>query len=443
MSDPFEIIVNGKKLVGWQECTLTRRRESLTWEATFTVFYDKMPTNPVMRDILPGAELQFYVGGNLAANGSVDSRSGASVKRGGRKGSHRVGGVGAHGLGSHYVGGDVGDDFMRSVDISKDGYRVTFQCRGKAKAAADASHTHETGSMKKTTAKQAIEALVKPLKIEVEDKANLQDAIDRVFADGAMIRDEIHSILRFSGASIFETRQGKLKIANDADEGSGVDLILGQNILNFSAEQTEEFQRSTIKIKGARLGPNQYGRDAVTKSTETLEVKSVKTLRSFVGQIAGDATQDRLRKAAKNEAATREMRSKTIAIDVFHVQQPSGEPWDLNVSHYVEIPPENIFDEFVTTEVTYQVSADEIKTRLTLAPKAAVAEGVETGGGTMSDSEARGVARRQQIGVPNEAGSYPSPWGEFSVGFLEDGAAVSNGDAGSSVIEYPPDKLPQ
>ena len=65
----------------------------------------------------------------------------------------------------------------------------------------------------------------------------------------------------------------------------------------------------------------------------------------------------------------RNSESKKITIEVFHVQSPSGQPWDIGNTHYVEVPPEGIFDMFECTELTYHVNAEkELKTTLMLSP---------------------------------------------------------------------------
>ena len=46
-----------------------------------------------------------------------------------------------------------------------------------------------------------------------------------------------------------------------------------------------------------------------------------------------------------------------------------AQPWDIGNTHYVEVPPEGIFDMFECTELTYHVDAEkELKTTLTLSP---------------------------------------------------------------------------
>ena len=64
------------------------------------------------------------------------------------------------------------------------------------------------------------------------------------------------------------------------------------------------------------------------------------------------------RRARFEMAAKRSAKSKKITIEVFHVQTPSGSPWDIGDTHYVEVPPEGIFDVFEVTELELPVDAE-------------------------------------------------------------------------------------
>jgi prophage tail gpP-like protein len=439
--DPFIIAVAGAQLKGWTHAKLTRKRDHATGELSFSVFFDGLPGNPPMNTVTPGAQIQVYVAGNLAFTGTLDSRKGQAK-------AHKHGQVhdsrhhDRNGQAKGIKGKDAesaGSGSGRSVAITPDSYEIHFSARGTCKDIVDCSHAHATGQIKNATPIQAIKALLAPYGIEAVDQANLTDSIDRTFTDGGIVSDEIHDIVMNSAASIFESTQGQLIIANHGASGSGDDLILGQNILAFSAEQTEEPLRSDIKIKGNRTG-KAYGAKAIQDPIQTLNVASVKRFRHYAGQINGDGTTERVKAAARNEAASRAQAAKTVKVEVFHVQTPSGTPWDINTTHYTEVPTENIFDEFVVTELTYDVSPTELKTSLTLAPAAAVDEG---GGSTsmVSDAQAIGQARRAQLGTAYGLASYPSPWSDTSGTFLSPDQIAALG-AAVAVAAPPPLTLP-
>jgi len=145
----------------------------------------------------------------------------------------------------------------------------------------------------------------------------------------------------------------------------------------------------------------------MTKAT----IPGVKGYAPLKVQLSGDATDERMKTRTKVESRKRQEASKSISIDVFNVQSSNGEPWDIDVRHYVEIPPENIFDEFVVDELEYTVDADgKLKTTLTLVP---VSNESGSGGNSAparTDAKARGDARRSTFGVDYDGGQYPDRW---------------------------------
>jgi len=125
-----------------------------------------------------------------------------------------------------------------------------------------------------------------------------------------------------------------------------------------------------------------------------------------IHQLTHDASPQRLKARAKYETDRATQEAKKITIDVFHVQALDGSPWDLNVTHYVEIPPEGIFNEFVVDELTYFCDAKgTLKTELVLVPVATSASGAPN----TSDIAAYGASRAAAAGLDYSAG-YPSPW---------------------------------
>lgn len=389
--DPFEIYIGGEKLEGWTSATLERKRKDLTGSMTIEVFFTYLPKSVIMQGVKAGKDIIAYVGGNVAFTGSLDSRKGkGKVTKKGKKGKPTT-------ISSTSV----------SSSIDSESYKITLTARGKTKKLIDSSHDHPTGQMRETTVKQIVDKLVESFKIKVIDDSEDSDTVERAtFRDGATVHSEIHRYSREHNSIAHEDVNGNLKITKDSNAGSGDDLILGENILEFSAEQSEDKANNKITVKGQRTGHKHHGRDAIDRKI-TITDSSVEGYSPLVVQLLGDASDVRLKKRAKLEADKRTQESKEITIDVFHVQTPSGAPWDLNKTHYVEIPPEGIFDEFVVTELKYEVNAnDTIKTTLTLSPPAS-----KDGAKKKSDATAKGAARKAANAPANSASpSYPDSW---------------------------------
>jgi hypothetical protein len=238
------------------------------------------------------------------------------------------------------------------------------------------------------------------------------------FRDGAKVMDELHRVALEHCYFMYETRDGKLKVTDGVgtDSGSGDPLILGQNILEFSAEQSEDEAKDKIKVKGQRTKKDIRGKKALEKTHKTVQNKGVKTP-AFLGvQLYADATPEALERRARFEMNKRNSMSKKITIEVFHVQTPSGQPWDIGNLHYVQVPPEGIFDMFECTELEYHVNAEkELKTTLTLSPPpSGGSDGGGDGGGfglgALTSMMNIGAAARSQAGITISADTYPDPW---------------------------------
>jgi hypothetical protein len=230
--------------------------------------------------------------------------------------------------------------------------------------------------------------------------------------------------------------------------GGGDPLILGHNILTFSAEQSEDKAASKVKVKGQRTKKDIHGEKALRKTHKTVANGNVKDLVPHTVQHYGDADEKTLERRARFEMNKRNSESKKITIEVFHVQTPSGMPWDIGNCHYVEVPPEGIFDMFECTQLTYHVNAEkELKTTLILSPPpSGGAEGASGGFGLSMLNMGIGMARRSQAGVTLADNSYPDSWGPPALSELPTLSLVEEAAKGLNQIvkldEPPPLKLP-
>lgn len=396
---PFRIFIDGRELEGYTSARLSRKKKDMTGSLTVELFFAYVPQRPVVVTAARGREITVYVGGHLAFRGMLDKRRGRSRS---------------------VESGEQGEaDISRS--ISETGYQVTLTARGMTKYLIDSSHQHPTTNIKKTTNREAAQRLVENWNVELDWQAEETKLPIVRFSDGGRVVDEIQKLAVETCCFVYETRDGKLRVTDRPGTAMGSDLILGRNILTFDGEQSEDQANSEITVKGQRSDPEIWGKDAVEKRVKTVTDNWVQSKIPLTIQLYGDATDEMLEKRGKFEADKRSSESKQVTIDVFHVQQEGGAPWDIGLLHYVEVPPEGIFDVMECIELEYEVDAQgTLRTRLTLAPppSAGVSGGVGGQiGGLLSnpiagllDAVARGKARRQQLGVTIEAGTYPSSW---------------------------------
>lgn len=442
--NPVHIFVGGEELLGWTGMTLHRAKKDLTGSLNIDMFFSYVPSSPVAVNAAKGKEVTVYIGGHLAFTGKVDKRQGSGVVKsdGGSKESE-----------------SSGSDFSTSSSIGAEEYTVKITARGKTKKLIDSSHKHPTTNIKDTTTNKAVETLTKEYEIELDRKAEAV-ALDMLrVRDGSKVSDELERIGSENAVFIYETREGKLRMTDDTSGNSGEPLILGQNVLKFSAEQSEEDARAKVKVKGQRTKKGMRGRDAVLNTEKQAEDKWVDNDSYLVVQHYGDGTPEALERRANFEMNKRSSESKKLSIEVFHVQSSNGEPWDIGDVHYCEIPPEGIFNDFEVVELTYEVKSDKtLSTKLTLSPPPKKkASGASAGPGSALDNAAAGAqqfgpARRAAAAVSFVAGQYPAPWSGPDIAFMlvpdiaAMAAAATPGlldalDAITSVI--PPLKLPE
>jgi hypothetical protein len=226
---------------------------------------------------------------------------------------------------------------------------------------------------------------------------------------------------------IYETRDGKLRVTDGVGVGTGDPLILGQNIMSFSASQDEAGAQSEVTVKGQRTEKEIWGKKAVLdQTTKMFRDGWVQSFSPIVVQHYGNATPEALERRGRFEMNKRSSRSKTVTIDVFHVQA-SGAPWDIGQLHYVEVPPEGIFDNFECTGLQYTVTNDNtLKTTLTLSPPpvggAHGASGLDAFDNAVPSLA--GQAQKGALGVTFAPGGYPAPWsGPVFTALLEPTAA--------------------
>lgn len=288
--------------------------------------------------------------------------------------------------------------------------------RGKTKYLVDSSQQETNTTMLRPTNKAAFEKLLEPFRIQLEWMATTLE-IDKIrWRDGSKVIEEINRLCTEHGHYAYETRDGKLRVTDDIGPGTGEPLVLGDNIVSFSAEQSEEDAKSEITVKGQRTPKDVWGEDAIVKPVKYVTDEWVQSYIPIVVQHFGDGTPEALERRGQFEANKRSAMSKRLSVEVFHVQSRSGEPWDIGTLHYVEVPPEGIFDVFECTAITYTVDAKgTLKTDLTLSPPPTNSAG--KGGGLQAFAStggaellADGASRRSLLGVTFAPGSYPQPW---------------------------------
>lgn len=406
MMKPFRIFIGGEELERYTSAKLQRSKKQLTGSLEVNIFFDAVPKAPVVVQALRGKEILVYVMNQLAFTGVIDKRRGKTEQPRDAKGRFVKG--------PKVIGGE-GDGGV-SPSISQQGYTVTITARGKTKYLIDSSHGQTTTTFKKTTDRKLIEQLVSKFDVELDWQGEENDMRLARVRDGSTVATELFNFCNEHCHFVYETRDGKLRIIDEAEQTTGENLVLGQNILTFSAEQSEDQANSDIVVKGHRNDPEVWGNDAVTVPLENLKDNWVGSNIPLTIQVYGDATTKKLQKRGKYEADRRSAESKNVNVTVFHVAS-GGVPWDIGVLHYVEIPCEGIFDVLECTDLTYTVDGSgTLETEMTFSPPPSAAisgsgnsllKGVSN---AVTDLTKMGASRRAAAGITLVPGLYPSSW---------------------------------
>lgn len=470
---PVRIFIEGRELIGWTTMSLERSKKEMTGNLSVAIFFTYVPKTPQMTNAVQGKEITVYIGGHLAFTGTLDSRKGRGSRS--ERNQFRGGKGRATSIGSGKQAGQGG----LTSHIGPDQYTVTLRARGKTKRLIDSSHDHKKGTILGAKTRPVVEELVKNFKVRLDWRAPIID-MDKVrFRDGNTVAEEVHRVGNEYGYYSYETRDGQLRVTDQAGPETGEDLILGDNILEFEANQAEDIQNSDITIKGQRTKNSIRGRAAVNRIKKFKE-KGVKDYAPLTLQHYTDASDEALDRRGRFEANNRASEARNCMVKVFHVQSRDGRPWDIGTLHYVEVPPEGIADVMECVSVTYAVDPEKnLSTMLRMAPPpnstggggssgglSGLLSGLTGGGGGLTalvaggvagaaiaaaqmvrDMIARGIARKAQLGIVLEDGKYPLPWSGAEIEEIAEAAIDATQVVGTALQELqayapPPLTLP-
>lgn len=398
------IYLGGKELYGWTDMSLSRTKESLAGTLSLSVFFGYVPSVPVISSAAAGAECLVYLGNTLAFTGQVDSRTGSGLKHG-REGS-KV---------------EQTQPMQHTTNIGPDEYTIKIEVRGKTKKLIDSSHKHKTTNMLQPKTKDVAEELLRDTKVSLKWMAT-DIQLDKVrFRDGAIVADELNRLSSENAYYLFETRFGELCISDDTLRVSGEALVLGENIMTFSATQSESKARGEVKVKGQRSKKDIRGKDALLNTFKVIKDSNAMNKVPLIVQHYGDATDEALERRGKFELDKRTSESKDVTIEVFGVTQSDGSAWDIGMLHYVEVPPEGIFDVMECVGIDVSIDSEKtFKTTLKLAPppSGAVTGGSSSIGSLISvatDYASISAERKARAQFTVAPGEYPATWSSASL----------------------------
>lgn len=194
------------------------------------------------------------------------------------------------------------------------------------------------------------------LGIGIESDGSLPKEVRHKLRTGETLFETLERRARGRGILIYDTPEGKLKLATKPEGTHSGGLIYGTNIESASAEITERGRHSEIKVRGqqsagsdkAQLRPQAVAKDAgVTRS------------RPLIIPHEGEGTIDRLRTRAKWQAKRGAGYAATATIVTKGWRDGGGRIWTRNWLVYVEDPLIGIEGMMVIKSVTLAQDASD------------------------------------------------------------------------------------
>ncbi|MBP2314896.1 phage baseplate assembly protein [Azospirillum soli] len=321
------LVVGGADYSGWKSVSITAGIDRQARDFKLSVTH-RWPGSDEVRRVAPGDECKVYIGTDLVLTGYVDSTP---------------------------------------IIYDKDAVTVAVKGRSKTGDLVDCSADQEPGQWKDRTIKGIVEALVKPFKIDVDDKAKIEDLIpDHQLQQGETVFESIDRLLRLRSLLSTDDAEGRLVLTRAGSETASTDLVVGRNILTGKAALDAAQLYSKYTVKGQRPGGGDWSRVEETHIDLT-----VKRLRPLVIVMDGQPDHNAARERVNWEQAFRYGRSRQAVYTVQGWRQADGKLWVPNQLVRVKDPIIGFDDDFLITEVTYGLSDLGTIATLTVAPREA------------------------------------------------------------------------
>jgi prophage tail gpP-like protein len=369
----ISVSTDGGSIEHFTRVTWSISAESTEQTATFEVFMDAPPPSPAYPFIVDEAQATVMIGGAIAITGEIESRKGE------------------------------GD---------KESYKLSFTVKSKPKKGQKSHAKLGKGQKLNTTTKTVANEIAKNGGLDISYGEDVDDdKIEQHIAVGDTTTDhEIKNIFRDRGYLVYAHHDGTIRVEG-ADKGdSGCDLIVGQNVMDFSAEQSSEKKRGKIKATGTLTLSKDTNRKATLTPQGIQKMKS-KIEGDWVVWADGDQSAKALKKRAKYESNRRDAAGKEVSFTLFGINAPDGKPWRVNAQHYCEVPSESVFDTLRLKSISGSATKTEIKVEVTLAPINGLSN---SNAGAAAPTAVRAAVKRQQKGAPLKKDQYPAPWNEQS-----------------------------
>lgn len=255
--------------------------------------------------------------------------------------------------------------YVRDVNASHD---MTSRTLGvslvsRTVDATECSVVHPTGEcMDKDLATIARE--FDGLGIGIEDDGDLPKEPRHKLATGESLFHSIERRARGRGILIYDTPEGKLKLATKPQGTHAGGLVFGRNILAASSSLSEKGRHSSVKVRGQKTEGTSKGH---LRSQSIARDDSVVRERPLIILHEGEAEPDRMRKRAEWQVKRGAGNSVTAQIKVTGWRDDKGKIWSPNYLVHVEDDMIGINGLMIIKSVTLAQGPDGTTAALSLA----------------------------------------------------------------------------
>lgn len=258
----------------------------------------------------------------------------------------------------------------RSVSISGGDHIVSVSGRDKTGDLVDCSADLSKWEFNKTPVLELAKKIARPFGISV----SLQSGVDagaapsKVSIDpGDSAFEAIEKACRPAALLPVSDGQGGLLLTRAGASRATTELVLGQNILDCSADFDSSGRFQTYKVLAQAKGSDEVNGASASSVKATAQDMTVKrSARVLVVRAEGSMTTAQATKRAQWEATVRAARSDSVSVTVQGWQQGDGKLWPINAFVRLRAPALEIDADLLITQITHTLDESGTITQLSL-----------------------------------------------------------------------------
>jgi len=356
--------IGGQRYDRFLSLTLTRSKTDATCSGTIVLSWPGAEQfnaqSPPAQEMVDGAKGTMILDGQLAATFRIDSRTSNGTPT---------------------------------------SFKLDLSFRGLAASIVDSHSDHESGQENKKSPPDICKKLMEGYEPKLVDKSGYSRPLERFILDeGESVERAMRRATREFGLNFTENEQGDVVLQKKGDdEGTGMPLALGRNFVEWAVKRDISPRMSKVKTKGNAVPTDEkYGKDAEELAGEAIDeyVKYKRLLRIL---IDSDHDKETLKKRAITEARRRKAQGLNVELTMSTWTDDGGQLWKVGRMHHVSIPVDQVDDDLQISSVTFTLTKDERRAKVTLVPKESF--GDEAGTGADSGKSAGGKSSKFSSGI--------------------------------------------